>query len=57
MINKHVNKPSIIPTIILDFYPYNPVYPRGLDPSVLVFSLSLYRHPSICILFTFFYLL
>jgi hypothetical protein len=26
------------------------VYPRSLDPSVLVFSLSLYRHPSICIL-------
>jgi hypothetical protein len=34
------------------FYPHNPVYPRRLDPSVLVFSLSLCRHPSICILFT-----
>jgi hypothetical protein len=33
------------------FYPDNPVYPRSLDPSVLVFSLSLYRHPTICILF------
>ncbi len=31
----------------------NPVYPRSLDPSVLEFSLSLYRHPSICILFTY----
>jgi hypothetical protein len=27
------------------------VYVRRLDPSVLPFSLSLYRHPSICILF------
>jgi hypothetical protein len=34
------------------FYPRNPVYARRLDPSVLGFSLSLYRHPSICILFT-----
>ena len=32
-------------------YPRNPVYTRSLDPSVLVCSLSLYRHPSICILF------
>jgi hypothetical protein len=30
----------------------NPVYERSLDPSVLVFSLSLYRHPFICILFS-----
>ena len=30
----------------------NPVYTRRLDPSVLVFRLSLYRHPSTCILFT-----
>ena len=28
------------------------VYVRRLDPSVLAFSLSLYRHPSICILFS-----
>jgi hypothetical protein len=28
------------------------VYVRRLDPSVLESSLSLYRHPSICILFT-----
>ena len=34
-------------------YPLNPVYVRCLDPSVLSFSLSLYRHPSMCILFTF----
>ena len=34
------------------FYPWNPVYPRSLDPSVLEFSLSLYRHPIICILFS-----
>ena len=27
------------------------MYERSLDPSVSVFSLSLYRHPSICILF------
>ena len=27
------------------------MYTRCLDPSVLAFSLSLYRHPSICILF------
>ncbi len=27
------------------------MYARSLDPSVLVFSLSLYRHPIICILF------
>ena len=34
------------------FYPHNPVYVSRLDPSVLAFSLSLYRHPSICILFS-----
>jgi hypothetical protein len=28
------------------------VYPRCLDPSFLVFILSLYRHPFICILFS-----
>ena len=28
------------------------MYPRGLHPSVLAFSLSLYRHPIICILCT-----
>ena len=33
------------------FYPRIPVYARRLDPSVLAFSLSLYRHPSLCILF------
>jgi hypothetical protein len=32
--------------------PHNPTYVRSLDPSVLTFSLSLYRHPSICILFS-----
>ena len=32
--------------------PHNPVYPRSLDPSVLVFSLSLHRHPCICVLFS-----
>ncbi len=31
-------------------YPRNPVYTRRLDLSVLTLSLSLYRHPSICIL-------
>ena len=34
------------------FWPHNPVYVRCFDPSVLVFSLSLYRHPSLCILFS-----
>ena len=34
------------------FCPHNPVYVRCFDPSVLVFSLSLYRHPSLCILFS-----
>ena len=33
------------------FYPCNPVYVRSLDPSVLEFSVSLYWHPFICILF------
>jgi hypothetical protein len=33
------------------FYPNNPEYTRSLDPSVLVISLSLHRHPFICILF------
>jgi hypothetical protein len=33
------------------FYSHNPVYARSLDPSVLVFSLSLYRYTFICILF------
>ena len=33
------------------FYPHNPVYERRLDPSVSVFSLSLYRQPFIHILF------
>ena len=33
------------------FYPCNPVSPRRLPPSVLAFSLSLHRYPSICILF------
>ena len=28
------------------------MYARRLDPSVLAFSLSLHRHPSICILFS-----
>ena len=28
------------------------LYVRQLDPSVLAFGLSLYRHPSICILFS-----
>ena len=32
--------------------PHNPVYVRSVDPSVLVFSLSLHRHPHICILFS-----
>jgi hypothetical protein len=34
------------------FYPHNPLYVRRLDPSVLSFSLSSHRHPSICILFS-----
>ena len=34
------------------FYPHNPVYASRLAPSVLAFSLSSYRHPYICILFT-----
>jgi hypothetical protein len=34
------------------FYPHNPVYVRRLGPSILEFSLSLHRHPSICILFS-----
>ena len=29
--------------------PWNPVYGRHVDPSVLTFSLSSYRHPHICI--------
>ncbi len=40
------------PTFLTMTYTHNPVYVRRLDPSVLVFSLSLYRHPSICILFS-----
>ncbi len=32
--------------------PFNPVYARRLDPSVLAFSLSSQRHPYICILFS-----
>ena len=32
------------------FYPWNPVFTRCLDPSVLAFSLSSHGHPSICIL-------
>jgi hypothetical protein len=35
-----------------DLYSRNPVYARCLDPSVLAFSLSLHRHPFICILFS-----
>ena len=31
--------------------PDNPVYVRNVDPSVLTFSLSLHRHPNICIPF------
>ena len=31
--------------------PLNPVYTRSLDPSVLPCSLSLHRHPYLCILF------
>ena len=31
-------------------FPINPVYTKSLDPSVLKFSLSIYRHPSICII-------
>jgi hypothetical protein len=31
--------------------PRNPVYVSRLDPSILTFSLSLHRHPYICILF------
>jgi hypothetical protein len=34
------------------FYPRNPVYERSLDSSVLPISLSLHRHPFVCILFT-----
>jgi hypothetical protein len=34
------------------FYPRNPVYARRLDSSVLVISLSLHRHPFVCILFS-----
>jgi hypothetical protein len=34
------------------FDPRNPVYGRRLDPSVLAFSLSLYRHSFIYILFS-----
>jgi hypothetical protein len=36
--------------LLFRVYPCNPVYPRCLDPSVLEFSLSLHRHPSMCIL-------
>ncbi len=32
--------------------PRNPVHVRRVDPSVLAFSLSLYRHPHICIPFS-----
>jgi hypothetical protein len=34
------------------FYTHNPLYVRFSDPSFLVFSLSLYRHPSVCIFLT-----
>ena len=37
--------------LLLFLCPHNPVYARRLDPSVLAFSLSLYRHPIICILY------
>ena len=35
--------------VLVQYYPCNPVYERSLAPSVLVFSLSSHRHPSICI--------
>jgi len=38
--------------ITYSFYPRNPVYVRSLDPSVLVISLSLHRHPFVCMLFS-----
>ena len=31
--------------------PQNPVYVSRVDPSVLAFSLSLYRHPYVCVPF------
>jgi len=34
----------------VDVTPYNPVYTRRVDPSVLAISLSLHRHPFVCIL-------
>ena len=40
-----------------DYPPHKPVYVRRVDPSVLVFSLSLHRHPHTCIPFNSFYLL
>ena len=33
--------------------PCNPVYASRVDPSILAFSLSLHRHPHICIPFTY----
>jgi hypothetical protein len=42
---------SPLETLWLAFFTRNPVHPRRLVPSVLAFSLSWHRHPSICILF------
>jgi hypothetical protein len=44
--HRPTTKLNIIPT-----HATQSVYVRRLDPSVLAFSLSLYRHPSVCILF------
>jgi hypothetical protein len=43
---------GIIGLVLLSVLPPNPVYVRRLDFSVLVFSLSSHRRPSICNLFT-----
>jgi hypothetical protein len=45
-----LSPPHNIHTPYCLFYPHKPVY-RSLDPSAVSFSLPLYRHPSICILF------
>jgi hypothetical protein len=48
LFNSQFNRPDTSLTLIST---RNPVYTSRSDPSVLVFSLTLYRHPSICILF------
>jgi hypothetical protein len=48
-----VYNPTLPTPTLFTFYTRNTVYVRRLDPSVLEFSLSLHRHPFICILFNF----